>query len=192
MPATGAIFWKFRIEYLDPFGLGEGDNVIKMVKLETDETDFKIACMLKKNARLSYKAIGEKVCLSASSVYERIKKMEEKGVIKNYGTDINWDKFGYAIHAFILLKEDKILDQLPDFLMEREEIFNCWMVSGEYDYMLEIYAANNNKLKDLFDYLYYRIGRTRTFLVIDDLFYSASKDGGKPSSFIAPATFADE
>jgi DNA-binding Lrp family transcriptional regulator len=156
--------------------------VAKMIKPETDEIDFKIACMLRGNARLSYKAIGEKVSLSASSVYERIKKMEEKEVIKKHGSDISWDKFGYAIHAFILLKEDKILGQPPDFLKEKDEIFNCWMISGEYDYMLEIYVANNNKFKDLINYLYYNVGRTRTLLVIDDLFYDGTKAENRPSS----------
>jgi DNA-binding Lrp family transcriptional regulator len=144
--------------------------MIKMIKFDADEIDFKIACLLKGNARLSYKAIGEKISLSASSVYERVKKMEEKGIIKKYGTDIDWGKFGYVIHAFILLKDDKILGKTPDFLKEKEEVFNCWMISGEYDYMIEIYVADNDKFEKLINYLYDNIGRTRTFLVIKDLF----------------------
>ena len=144
--------------------------MIKMPKPETDEIDFRIACLLRENARLSYKSIGSTVSLSASSVYERTKKMEDKEVIKQYSTLIDWGKFGYAIHAFILLKDDKVIGDTPDFLKDREEVFNCWMVAGEYDYMLEVYVANNKKLEELMNYIYEKIGRTLTFLIIKDLF----------------------
>lgn len=151
------------------YSKGEG-NVIKMTKLDTDEIDFQIASLLQKNARLSYKAIGEKISLSASSVYERTKKMEEKGIIKKYETYIDWDKFGYSIHAFILLKDDKFIGRTPDFLEDNPSIYNCWMVSGDDDYMIEIYVENNKKFEELITYLYDKIGRTRTFLIIKDLF----------------------
>lgn len=141
-----------------------------MTKLDTDEIDFQIASLLRENARLSYKAIGEQVSLSASSVYERTKKMEEKGVIKRYQTYVDWDKFGYSIHAFILLKDDKFIGQAPDFLKDEDGIYNCWMVSGDYDYMVEIYVENNKKFEELINYFYEKIGRTRTFLIIKDLF----------------------
>lgn len=150
--------------------------MIKMMKLDTDEIDFQIACLLKENARLSYKAIGEKVSLSASSVYERTKRMEEKKVIKKYSTDVDWGKFGYAIHAFILLKEDKVIGQMPDFLLAKDEIFNCWMVSGDYDYMIEVYVANNKAFEELIVYLYEKIGRTRTFLILKDVFEDKAEE----------------
>ncbi len=144
--------------------------MIKIQKLETDEIDFKIACLLKENSKLSYKAIGEKVSLSASSVYERVKSMETSGIIKQYVTEIDWDRFGYAIHAFILIKDDKFIGSTPDFLEEKEEIFNCWMVSGEYDYLVEVYTINNKSLEILMNYLYEKIGRTKTMLIIRNLF----------------------
>jgi Lrp/AsnC family leucine-responsive transcriptional regulator len=144
--------------------------LIKIQKLETDEIDFKIACLLKENSKLSYKAIGEKVSLSASSVYERVKSMETSGIIKQYVTEIDWDRFGYAIHAFILIKDDKFIGSTPDFLEEKEEIFNCWMVSGEYDYLVEVYTINNKSLEILMNYLYEKIGRTKTMLIIRNLF----------------------
>lgn len=149
--------------------------MIKIQKLETDEIDFKIACLLKENSKLSYKAIGEKVSLSASSVYERVKSMETSGIIKQYVTEIDWDRFGYAIHAFILIKDDKFIGSTPDFLEEKEEIFNCWMVSGEYDYLVEVYTINNKSLEILMNYLYEKIGRTKTMLIIRNLFNN-SKD----------------
>lgn len=154
----------------------EETSMIKMAKLDTDKIDFQIASLLRENARLSYKAIGDNVALSASSVYERIKKMEEKGVIKKYETYIDWDKFGYSIHAFILLKDDKFIGEAPDFLKEHDAIYNCWMVSGDYDYMIEIYVENNKKFEKLINYLYEKMGRTRTFLIIKDLFVNGHSE----------------
>ena len=52
--------------------------MIKMPQLEVDEIDFQIACQIKDNSRISYKTLGEMVNLSASSVFERTRKMEEK------------------------------------------------------------------------------------------------------------------
>lgn len=144
--------------------------MIKMTKLETDEMDFKIACLLKDNSKLSYKSIGEQVALSASSVYERTKRMEEKGVIKQYSTDVDWGKFGYVLHAFILLKDDKFIGNFPDFLKEKDGVFNCWMISGEYDYMIEVYVSDNKKFEEMINYLYEKIGRTRTLIVIKNLY----------------------
>lgn len=54
-----------------------------MPQLEIDDIDFKIAQELKDNARISYKLLGDKISLSVSPVYTRVKKMEENGIIKN-------------------------------------------------------------------------------------------------------------
>lgn len=144
--------------------------MIKMPKLEVDETDFAIARQLKENSRVSYKALGDIVKLSASSVFERTRRMEEKGVILGYKTAVDWGKFGYALHAFLLLKDDKIIGDVPKFLREIDAIYNCWMVSGEYDYMLEIYVPNNSEYSTLIDFLYKEIGRTYTLLIIRNVF----------------------
>ena len=152
--------------------------MIRMPKPEMDETDFKIAWKLKDNSRISYKTLGDYVSLSPSSVYERTKKMEDKEVIVSYNTEIDWSKFGYSLHAFILLKDDQIMHGTPDFLRDLDEVFNCWMISGEYDYMVEIHVANNNDLERLMNYFYENIGRTYTMLVIKNIFQTSldSKD----------------
>ena len=66
----------------------------------------------------------------------------------------------------------------PDFLRDLDEVFNCWMISGEYDYMVEIHVANNNDLERLMNYFYENIGRTYTMLVIKNIFQTSldSKD----------------
>lgn len=155
--------------------------MIKMPQLEVDEIDFQIACQIKDNSRISYKTLGEMVNLSASSVFERTRKMEEKEVILGFRTEIDWGKFGYSLHAFIMLKDDQVIGDVPDFLHDLDSIYNCWMISGEYDYLLEIYVANNDEYSNLIDYLYRKIGRTNTLLIVRDVFKGFRKLKGKDS-----------
>ncbi len=95
--------------------------------------------------------------------------MEEKNVILSYNAKVDWGKFGYAIHAFILLKDDKFIGDMPLFLTERDEIFNIYMISGEYDYLLEVYIADKDGLGEFMDYLYRAVGRTYTLLVLREI-----------------------
>ena len=143
--------------------------MIKLAKLDVNETDFQIAYELYKDCRISYKQLGDKIALSTSSVYDRTKKMEEKNVILSYNAKVDWGKFGYAIHAFILLKDDKFIGDMPHFLADRDEVFNIYMISGEYDYMLEVHIANKDELSVFMDYLYKTIGRTYTLIVLREL-----------------------
>lgn len=143
--------------------------MIKMVKRDLDEIDFRIAYELQKDCRISYKQLGNIISLSSSSVYERTKRMEEKDVILSYNAKVDWGKFGYSIHAFILLKDDKLIGDLPYFLRNRDEVFNLYMVSGEYDYLLEVYIANNEDLGNFMDYLYKEVGRTYTLLILREV-----------------------
>ncbi|OUO94297.1 Lrp/AsnC family transcriptional regulator [Cloacibacillus sp. An23] len=152
--------------------------MIKPTRLEMDDVDFQIAYELHRDCRISYKKLGEKIALSASSVYDRTKKMEEKKGIIAYNAKIDWGKFGYAIHAFILLKDDKFIGDVPHFLIERDEVFNIYMVSGEYDYMLEVHIANKDELSSFMDYLYKTVGRTYTLLVMREITGMENSDGG--------------
>ena len=144
--------------------------MIKMVKQNLDDIDFRIAYELKNDCRISYKQLGGAISLSPSSVYERTKKMEEKNVILSYNAKVDWGKFGYSIHAFILLKDDRFIGDVPYFLKDRDEVFNLYMVSGEYDYMLEVYIANKDDLGSFMDYLYRTVGRTYTLLILREIY----------------------
>ena len=95
--------------------------------------------------------------------------MEDKNVILSYNAKIDWGKFGYSIHAFILLKDDRFIGDVPYFLRNRDEVFNIYMISGEYDYMLEVHIADKDDLGNFMDYLYSRIGRTYTLLILRDI-----------------------
>lgn len=143
----------------------------RMPKFNVDDIDLKIAEALRENARLSYKKLGEMVSLSTASAYERTKKMEENQVILDYRTDVDYGKFGYAIHSFILLKDDKVYREAPTYLNNLEYVHNCWVIGGEYDYMIEVYMESNAALSYFLEELYDKIGRTYTLFIIRDARY---------------------
>lgn len=143
----------------------------KMPKFNVDDIDLKIAEALREDARLSYKKLGEKISLSTASAYERTKRMEENGVILDYRADIDYGKFGYTIHSFILLKDDKLCRDAPTYLNGLDYVQNCWVIAGEYDYMIEVCMESNAALSYFLEELYDKIGRTFTLFIIRNARY---------------------
>ena len=140
----------------------------KPIKMSYDETDLRIIEEIRDNARISYKNLSEAVNLSVPAVFERMKKMEERGVIQGYKTAVDYCRIGYPIHVFILLRDDRCRDGVPYMLSQMESIFQFWIVSGEYDYLLEVYLSTSQELDDLLNELY-KIGRTHTMLILNKL-----------------------
>jgi len=141
---------------------------MKSRKISLDATDHKILEILRENARASYTSISQKVSLSTPAVLERIRRLEENGVILGYRTEVDNEKTGYPIHAFILIKQDKYIYGIPKILSGIEAISSFWMVSGEYDYLLEVFLETTSDLNDLLEELY-KIGRTYTMMCLNKL-----------------------
>ncbi len=134
---------------------------------DMDEIDLKIIEELKNNCKISYKNLGEKVQMSTPTVYERTKKLEERGIIQGYQASINYAQLGYTIHALILVKVDNYTIGIPKFLDKIKEVHNFWIVSGEFSYVVEVYTQDIDELNALVDRLYHRIGRTTLMLILD-------------------------
>lgn len=133
-----------------------------------DDIDLKIINVLKDNARISYKNLSEIINLSVPAVFARTKKLEENGIIQGYKASVDYCKIGLPIHVFILLHDDRYKDGIPDMLNKMDCIFNFWIVSGGYDYLLEVYLPSSHQLDDLLNVLY-KIGRTHTMLILNKL-----------------------
>lgn len=133
-----------------------------------DEIDIEILNILSENAKTSCKNLSNAIKLSIPRTYERIKKLEEKGIISGYNAKINQKKWGYKVHAFVLIKADKHVVISFRTLKMIDYIHNIWLISGEYNYMAEIYAREIEHLNDIVKNLYEQIGRTCTFFVMDD------------------------
>lgn len=111
-----------------------------------DRIDAAILNILQKDCTISVKDIAKEVGLSYTPTYERIKHMEESGVIKNRVTILNPSKIGINLFAYcnVILKEQS-KQALADFeasISELPEVMEVLSLSGVYDYMLKIAAKD--------------------------------------------------
>ncbi len=134
---------------------------------DTDSIDIKIIEELTNNSKITCKELSDRVNLSIPRVYERVKRLEERAVIEGYHAKIDLKKLGYGIHAFILIKTDKYVGSMSAMLRETEYVYDLWVLSGECNYMLEVYVKEMDDLSRLANDLYSKIGRTHTFIVMN-------------------------
>ena len=116
-----------------------------------DHVDRHILTVLQENCKLSLAKIGERVGLSAPSVIERIKKLEESGVIRGYTAILNARKLGKDITAFIgvSINHPKLITKFEIAVDGFEEIQECHHVTGEYTLLLKVKADSTSDLEEL-------------------------------------------
>ena len=117
-----------------------------------DQKDLAILKLLQHNARITVKEISDKVHLSTTPVYERIKWMEEQGVIKQYATLVDHLKLNKSLMVivYVSLKQhnktagSKFVKAINDLT----EVLECYSISGEFDFMLKVVAEDMNAYYD--------------------------------------------
>jgi len=116
-----------------------------------DSTDKKIISILQENARLSNAEIAEKVGLTASSVHERVKKLEKKGILKGYVAIVDAEKLGKPMMAFIRLNvsSQTIRETMQKLCAAEHDILECHDVAGEDCYILKVRAEGPKQLERL-------------------------------------------
>jgi Lrp/AsnC family leucine-responsive transcriptional regulator len=114
--------------------------------LALDEKDMAILRLLQHNARITVKEISDKIHLSTTPVHERIKRMEEAGVIKQYATLVNHTKVkkGLMVICYVSLKQHNKTAgaKFIKMIQEMNEVVECYNISGEFDFMLKVMAEN--------------------------------------------------
>ncbi len=131
-----------------------------------DSLGKKILKELSQNGRISFSELGRKVGLSSPAVTERVRKMEEAGIIKGYHAAIDLPDKAQKVTAFILMttlpqhykKVNQILEELPETL-------ECHHVSGEESFMIKVLVPDLKKLESIVETLS-AFGRTRTSIVM--------------------------
>jgi Lrp/AsnC family leucine-responsive transcriptional regulator len=124
-----------------------------------DQKDLAILKLLQQNARMTVKEVAEKVNLSTTPVFERIKWMEETGVIKQYATLVDAAKVkkGLMVICYVSLKQHNKTagTKFIKMIQEMNEVIECYNISGEFDFMLKVaenmddyYHFHVNKLSE--------------------------------------------
>lgn len=137
--------------------------------MKIDKLNWEILDLLQRNARMSNAEIGRKVGLSSPAVAERIKKMEDLGVIKGYGTDVSYTAGGYQLRAIITVrafmgKLKPFLDKVTNF----KEVINCYRITGNENIIMEVVFHDQKHLEGFIDTLI-TYGETRTHIVLSDV-----------------------
>ena len=118
-----------------------------------DKIDRQILLQLQQNAKQNTKEIATKIGLSVTPTYERIKKLENKKVIKSYVALLDRGEIGKQIIAYCqvtLLQHQKLLmSEFASKISALPEIMECHHVSGNFDFLLKIVADDINQFYEL-------------------------------------------
>lgn len=114
-----------------------------------DLIDLKIIQILKANSRTTSSDISKKVLLSVPAVSERIRKLEEENIIKQYTLRLNRKKLNLNLIAYVLVSIEKgeYIAGFNEIAVKSDWILECQHIAGEYDYILKIVAENMEKLE---------------------------------------------
>ena len=116
-----------------------------------DAIDYKILKILQKNARETASNISKEIHLSVSAVIERIRKMEETGVIKEYTIIVDEKKTGNEMTALmeVSLEHPKFFDSFADAIQKLEYIVSCYYQTGDFDLIIRISCHSSDELEEI-------------------------------------------
>jgi Lrp/AsnC family leucine-responsive transcriptional regulator len=116
-----------------------------------EKIDRQILGLLADDGRMSYTDLGKATGLSTSAVHQRVKRLEERGVILGYGATIDHAAAGKPLTAFVSVRPFDVTepDDYPERLQVIPEIESCWSVAGEESYILKVRVATPGDLEEL-------------------------------------------
>ena len=116
-----------------------------------EETDQAIVAALAADGRMSYTDLATQVGLSVSAVHQRVRRLEQRGVIAGYGAKLNYEAIGLPLTAFVAIRpfDPAQPDDAPERLAHLPEIESCFSVAGEDFYILLVRVASPTDLERL-------------------------------------------
>ncbi len=107
-----------------------------------DKMDLMILKTLQENSKLTNLTLAKKIGLSPAPTLERVKKLEANGVIESYHAHVNLNAIGLNVTTFVLvslaLKKENSLKEFQEKIMAIEEVTECYIITGEADFLLKI------------------------------------------------------
>lgn len=116
-----------------------------------DDTDRAIAAQLCHDGRISYTDLAKSMGLSTSTVHQRVRRLEERGVVRGYTARLDVEAVGLPLTAFISITpiDPADPDDLPDRLSPLGAIESCYSVAGDANYVLLVRVATPRELEAL-------------------------------------------
>lgn len=137
--------------------------------MQLDARDLEIVAALQDDARATYADVAARVGLSASAVHDRVRKLEQAGVIRGYRAVVDPESVGLFVTAMIAVTplDPQQPDDLPDRVREFPEVQDCYSVAGEANYILKVRTRTTSHLEELIRRLREKGGvQTRTTIAL--------------------------
>lgn len=137
--------------------------------MKLDSLNWKILECLQQNARQTNTQIAKQVGISSPAVSERIKKMEDMGVIEGYFAKVSHFETDHQLKAIITLKA--FMGRLKPFLQtvsNFDEVVNCYRITGDENIVMEVVLKNQKHLEKFIDQLI-TYGETSTHIVLSNV-----------------------
>lgn len=119
--------------------------------MNLDATDKKLLQFLQTDSTPTTKALSVKLGLSATAVYERIRKLEREGIIRNYVALLDRKKiqknFVVFCHIKLLQHSREFLTRFENEVVKLDEVLECFHVSGDYDYILKVCVGDMDEFR---------------------------------------------
>lgn len=137
---------------------------------EIDELDLKLLSALQTNARSTFAELGEVVGLKASSVHDRVKRLEARGYVRRYSAQLDGQRLGLGLTAFVscYTSADTGYEEFTDAVKQLPEVCEVHSVAGEETYFLKVMTRSTAHLDDFLSRLKQLRGliRSKTMIVL--------------------------
>ncbi|WFO75412.1 Lrp/AsnC family transcriptional regulator [Desulfurococcaceae archaeon MEX13E-LK6-19] len=121
-------------------------------RIDLDDLDREIIKLLMLNSRMSYRKIAERLGVSPATVLVRLRKLRKKGVIRGFTVDIDPEKLGFSVQAYMLIKTDpKKTRNVLIRLSKMDNIVELCEVTGDYHLLLKVWAEDQKALANIID-----------------------------------------
>ncbi|RDE08668.1 Lrp/AsnC family transcriptional regulator [Pelagibacterium lacus] len=133
----------------------KGGGAIRQGQIKLDDRDLKILSILQREGRIPKATLAERVNLTPTPCWERLKRLEDAGIIESYGARISLRAFGPLTVVFVQIELES--HQAEDFarfeaaIGEIDRIVECWAVGGGIDYLLKVITRDLEDYQRLID-----------------------------------------
>ncbi|MBB6216756.1 Lrp/AsnC family leucine-responsive transcriptional regulator [Anaerosolibacter carboniphilus] len=135
-----------------------------------DRYDVLILEELQNNGKISMAELGRKIGLSTSATSERVKKLEQEGVIKNYTVILDGEKTGMDITAFISVPVGNMpIQEMAEMISNMPQVQECHKVTGNTCFLVKVKTKNTKELEHLIDQINHAAPNTHTYLVLSTI-----------------------
>ena len=138
--------------------------------------DLNILRILQKDGRISYTDLAKQVGLSVTPCIERVKRLERENYILNYGARVSAQKLNQSLVVFVQIRlnhtSQKNFEEFRRSVMDLENVQSCFLVSGNYDYLLKARVADMASYRELLGHRILKlpsVQESTSYVVIEEL-----------------------